>query len=196
MANQNLPEISIVNSTKKSLVLIGIIALFVGAIYAYLITDYMQDEDPSAKSQAVIFVCGPIYVFMLLWGINWAYHPKPVITLKEDYIWWSMPGGTVNMIPWTQIEKFESKHGTLGGAVRVFVKNPERYYSEKFAERRGQERYAAKHGTHISISAELTKESAEEVCAIIQNYFDVVNGKRGARVIPRYSHRFSQITQI
>jgi hypothetical protein len=34
-------------------VLIGIIALFVGAIYAYLIFDYMHDEDSSAKSQVV-----------------------------------------------------------------------------------------------------------------------------------------------
>jgi hypothetical protein len=67
----------------------------------------------------------------------------------------------------------------------VFVKNPERYYSEKFAERKGQERFAKKHGTHISISAELTEESGEELLAILQNYQDVVSGKPGAKIIPR-----------
>ena len=189
MATPFLPEIVITNSRRKSLILIAILAVVVGAVYAFLLNSYLNPEDTykkhSSKELIVIYVCGPIYVFLLFRGIYRAFKPKPSIVINKDLIWWSVFGGKEVAIPWSQVTKFELKTGALGGSVRVFVKNPEHFYSEKLAERKGQEKFVAKNGTHLAVSAELTEESAEELMAILQNYYDVVNEKPGAKIIPR-----------
>jgi hypothetical protein len=189
MSTPFLPEIEITNSRRKSLILIGIITVLVGAVYAYLLNNYLNPEDEykrhSTKELMVIYVCGPIYVILFFYGIYRAFNPKPSIKITKDFIWWHILGGKHYTIPWNQVTKFELKNALFGGNVRVFVKNPELFYSEKLAERKGQERFVKKHGTHIVISAELTEESGEELMAILQNYHDVVNGKPGAKIIPR-----------
>jgi hypothetical protein len=193
MSTPFIPELEIKNSRRKSLIMIAIFAVVVGTIYAFLLNNYLNPGDAykrhSAKELFVIYACGPIYVIMLFYGIYRAFKPKASIKITKDFVWWSVPFGNGKdyTIPWSQVTKLEAKNGWLGGNVRVFVQNPEYYYSEKSAERKGQEVFAKKHGTHIMISAELIEESAEELRAILQNYHDVVSGKPGAKIIPRFS---------
>lgn len=171
--------------------MIAIFAVVVGTIYGFLLNNYLDPEHAykrhSGKELFVIYVCGPIYVIMLFYGIYRAFKPKVSIKITKDFIWWSVPfgKGQTYTIPWDQVTKFEAKKGWLGGSVRVFVHNPEHYYSANSAERKGQQAFASRNGTHIAISAELIGESAEELMAILQNYHDVVNGKPGAKIIPR-----------
>jgi hypothetical protein len=189
MINPNLPEIKILNSKRKTLTGIGILTLVVGAIYYFLLNSYLHPKDEfaqhSPKETFVIFICGPIYVIMILYGVFRAFNPKPMIIINKDQLWWRVIGKKDYAIPWSEIIKFEYHKGKLGSNVRVFVNNPELYLSEKYSERPAQKKLIEKLGTHIMISAEFTEENSEGLYGTLQNYLDVVNGKPGAKIIPR-----------
>jgi hypothetical protein len=183
MPAPNIPEVNILSSPKKMLIYVGIGTLLIGALYAYFINDYIQKDEPDAKLVTVIWICGPLYLAAIIWGINRAFIPKPVIQLKPDYISWGYLGGPENMFPWDEIAKFEMKPGSER-QIGVFLKNPEKYFDDKM--KRGQGNLVQKYGTHIFISSEVTQASAEEILPVLNNYLDVVNGKPGAKL----SHRF------
>lgn len=188
MSVRDIPDVNILSSPKKALIYIGIAALFVGALYAYFIYDYLHPEHKNVqdgKETVVIFVCGPLYVAALIWGIDRAFHPKPVIQLKKNYITWGSFGTPQNMFPWSEIVKFEVKSGSER-QILVLLKNPEKYFDDRAGIRRAQERLVEKYGTHVFISTELTQVTRDELLMILQNYLDVVHEKPGAKLMQRY----------
>src|ERR1700741_3919043 len=96
MSTPFIPELEITNSRRKSLIMLAIFAVVVGTIYAFLLNNYLNPEEAykqhSGKELFVIYVCGPIYVVMLFYGIYRAFKPKASIKITGDFIWWSVFG--------------------------------------------------------------------------------------------------------
>jgi hypothetical protein len=189
MGIEILPEVKIAYSLRKALIGIGILTALIGALYIYLIYDYLNTEESrrTGNDVMVIFFGGPVYVILISLGIYKVYKRKPVIKINGDFIWWSLPFSSKDrLLPWDEIEKFEYRTGQfMGGGLDVFVKNPEKYFSEKSSERAGQKMIQKRTGTHIVIPVDLIDESGDELLSILRNYNDVVNGKPGAKIIPR-----------
>jgi hypothetical protein len=184
MTPKPLPEITFPFGIKKTLIGIAFGTAALAALYCYLI--FFTGDDHTPKRYFAIYIGIPVYLIWIIYSIVKIVRKSPVIRLNGLGLWWrGEMGGEDYFIPWQEITKFEAnKLRFLNKAIYVFVQHPERFLSEKYSLRKGQEVRIKKIGTHIGIPINFIDKSPGDFLAILQNYQDVAQEKRGAKLLP------------